>query len=86
MPSEFSKPEAAALAGNKHALNVSVCEFDFQRARELAALEGYNGVSEIVRLALAKALDEHPQADKIGESAVANIEFAARRTAQMQEG
>lgn len=62
--------ELAALALDRHALNVLIRNYDWYRALEVVDLEGLESVSQVVRRALETYLDTHPARDVLQENAV----------------
>lgn len=75
----ISDPEIIELALTRHALNVLILEFDWQRAIEAVRVDDVDSVSDIVRYALAKYLDEHPRADLLRDFAQDALKFELSR-------
>lgn len=74
-PPEFEDPELAELARSRHALNVALNEYDFNRVQEAARRMGTTSVSDVVRRALREWLDRHPDGDKFAAIARMALEF-----------
>jgi Arc/MetJ-type ribon-helix-helix transcriptional regulator len=77
--SQVSDQEVQDLASQRHALNVLITEYDWQRALEAVRLEGLDSVSDVVRRALRKYLDEHPAAELFDEAALHSLKFELMR-------
>lgn len=72
---EFSSDAVAEHAKQPHALNVSISEYDWQRLKEVALVDGMGSVSEVARYALSVYLDEVPHSEHIADVARAAVEF-----------
>ena len=76
------------LAEQRHALNVLVTEYDWLRAQELAELRGATSVSDIIRSALDRELNDAPERDHLRAVATRRLrdELAVRASRAAIDG
>lgn len=75
---EFSSANVAERAKQPHALNVLISEYDWQRLREVAHIDGMSSASAVARYALVAYLDELPHSEHLAGVAHAAIEFEVK--------
>lgn len=75
---ELDDKSISELANEKHPLNVLVSEYDWQRSLEAARLENGASVSDVVRRALDRYLEQHPAAAHIRSVAEMALDFEVR--------
>lgn len=67
------------LAEERHALNVLVPEFDWLRAQELAEIRGDDSVSDVIRRALSRELNDAREAEHLRIEATNRLKFERDR-------
>jgi Arc/MetJ-type ribon-helix-helix transcriptional regulator len=71
----FEDPDLAKLARTRHALNVAINEYDWNRMQEAARELGTASVSDVVRRALREWLDRQPESERFDRIARMALEF-----------
>jgi hypothetical protein len=79
-PAELSdtSPAVQELAISDHGVNVQVTNFDWYRAKELAAVRGVS-VSDIARAAMSELIESSEHLDYLNEAVTATLEFEAAK-------
>jgi len=83
-PAEHSL-ELLELAETRHPLNVQIPEYDWRRAPELAIARGDESVSDVVRRALRRELDDAPEAERIRREAETGLRLEIERRQRLQQ-
>lgn len=83
---DFEDTELNALASEKHALNVQISAYDWQRCIGAAANRGGStSVSDVVRVALRAWLDGEADAEHIRGQAEIGLKFEQQQRARAAE-
>lgn len=70
--------EVRAIAAERHALNVLIAEGDWRGASEIARLDARESVSDVVRSALRRYIEQHPLEPGIRKMVEESLEFEHR--------
>ena len=82
---EIHSRELMDLAEERHPLNVQINEFDWRCLQEIAIRRGEEFVSEVVRRAIRREIDEAQDVEQVRQRAIRDLEYELERRDQRKK-